>query len=145
MPIALSYQIDSRESQTLSGTEIFCLPAISFNQKTEPSEKWVEPITNLPILEPGLDMQVFDRTGKRRDNDFLDIDAETAILSERVNTMESTSSRNTIRDFAGYFYVTTSGAYLFDLPIRNGENAGLGATQAFMKRDEGVSLSVFSI
>jgi Concanavalin A-like lectin/glucanases superfamily/Fn3 associated len=129
MPIALSYQIDGRESQTLSGTALFCLPE-SHHQKTEVSEKWMEPIANLPILEPGLDMQVFDRTGKRRDTDFLDIDGLTPILSERVNTMESTSSRNTIRTFSGYFYVTTTGAYGFELPIRNGENAGLGATQA---------------
>jgi hypothetical protein len=129
MPIALSYQIDGRESQTLSGTALFCLPE-SHHQKTEVSEKWMEPIANLPILEPGLDMQVFDRTGKRRDTDFLDIDGLTPILSERVNTMESTSSRNTIRTFSGYFYITTTGAYGFELPIRNGENAGLGATQA---------------
>ena len=130
MPLELSYQIDGHASQPILDTDLSCSPKITDKQNNQSVEKWIEPITHLPLLEPGLDMQVFDRTGKRRENDFLDIDGAKPIFSERVNILETTSSRNTIRTFSGYFYASVSGVYRFELPIRNGDNAGLGATQA---------------
>ena len=130
MPLEVSYQLNGNHAQQLSEEELICQSSTSLIQNNQTNEKWLAPISHLPMLEPGLDMQVFDRTGKRRDNDFLDIDGATPIVSERVNEMETTSSRNTIRSFSGFFYAPVTGLYHFELPVRNGENAGLGATQA---------------
>jgi hypothetical protein len=127
MPFEVSYQINGSEFQPITNTELRC---DAENSSPTTLQKWNEAINDLPLLEPGLDMQVFDRTGKRRDNDFLDIDDAKPILSERVKIMETTSSRNTIRAYNGYFFASIAGSYQFQLPIRNGDNVGLGGIQA---------------
>lgn len=129
MAFEVSYQINGGASQIVNSTELK-----SIDTATQPlvdkSNHWQEALTNLPNLEKGVDMQVFDRTGKRRDPDFLDIDTSLPMYSERVNTMETTSSRNTIRVYNGYFFAPSTGSYQFQLPIRSGENSVLGSLQA---------------
>ncbi|MFP5039894.1 chitobiase/beta-hexosaminidase C-terminal domain-containing protein [Parasediminibacterium sp. JCM 36343] len=131
MPFEVSYTIDGGELHPIASNELLYDGNIKVTTTALPEKlTWHEAISSLPMLETGLDMQVFDRTGKRRDNDFLDIEAAQPFVSERVTTMETTSSRNTIRVYNGYFQATVSGTYHFSLPIRNGDNASLGGTQA---------------
>ena len=128
MAFEVSYQINGGTPQIVKSNELKSI------DPTIPSPKeitaWQEALTNLPILEIGLDLQVFDRTGKRRDPDFLDIDTSLPMYVERVNSMETTSSRNTIRVYNGYFYAPSTGSYQFQLPIRAGVNSVLGSLQA---------------
>ncbi len=128
MDFEVSYQVNGGTSQIVNSSELK-----GIDTTTHPSEDkstWQEALTNLPSLETGLDMQVFDRTGKRREPDFLDIDTCLPIYSERVNTMETTSSRNTIRVYNGYFFAPSTGSYQFQLPSRTGTNSVLGSLQA---------------
>lgn len=129
MAFEVSYQINGGVSQIVNNTELK-----SIDNTPQPSQdkstQWQEALTNLPSLEAGVDMQVFDRTGKRRDADFLDIDTSLPMYSERVKAMETTNSRNTIRVYNGYFFAPSTGSYKFQLPIRAGENSFLGSLQA---------------
>jgi len=90
----------------------------------------LEALTKYPLFEPGFDVHIFDRTGLRREKNFLDIENESPIFSERVSFMETTSSRNTIRVYNAYYFAPYTGEYQFILPTRNGDNTVLGSTQA---------------
>lgn len=129
MAFEVSYQINGGASQIVNSTELKSIDTAT-HPLIDKSNHWQEALTNLPNLEMGVDMQVFDRTGKRRDPDFLDIDTSLPMYSERVNTMETTSSRNMIRVYNGYFFAPSTGSYQFQLPIRAGENSILGSLQA---------------
>ena len=127
MPFSVNYQIEGGGLQNISSTDI---KSINPSTIAQSSKQWLQPVTNIPMLEPGLEMQLFDRTGKRRDADFLDIDQVQPIVSEQVQTMEAANSRNSVRVYNGYFYAATTGEYQFQMPYRVGANAGLGGTQA---------------
>lgn len=128
MAFEVSYQIDGGVSQIVNSSELKSSDTSIPSSKDSPAP-WHEALTNVPNLELGLDLFVYDRTGKRRDADFLDIDASLPMYSERVNTMETTKSRNVIRVYNGYFFAPSTGSYQFQLPIRAGENSILGSLQ----------------
>ena len=131
MPFEVSYSINDGGLHPVTANELLYGDNIKLTPSVLPENiKWHEAVGSLPVLETGLDMQVFDRTGKRRDNDLLDIEDAKPFSSERVTVMETTSSRNSIRVYNGYFKAPITGSYHFYLPIRNGDNAGLGGTQA---------------
>ena len=136
MPLEVSYSINGGEYQALNNDELkYNNDLNDGNDKNDvlssiPSGKELTVLPNVPLLESGLDLAIYDRSGKRRDNDFLDIDDGTPIHSERTNLMEATSSRNTVRVYNGYFYAPIGGNYSFKLPMRNGEAGPLGALQA---------------
>jgi len=136
MPLEVTYAINGGEYQSVKDEELkYNNDLNDGNDKNDvlssiPSSKELTALSNVPLLEPGLDLAIYDRSGKRRDNDFLDIDDGTPIHSERTNLMEATSSRNTVRVYNGYFYAPIDGNYSFKLPMRNGESGPLGALQA---------------
>ncbi len=127
MPFSVHYQIDGGALQNITSAD---LKSINKSKKIEVAKQYLEPVDHIPLLEPGLEMQLFDRTGKRRDPDFLDIDNLKPISSQKVQDIEAANSRNSVKVYNGYFYAATTGSYQFQMPYRVGANAGLGGTQA---------------
>jgi hypothetical protein len=95
-----------------------------------PEPQWHEAVKDLPRLEPGLELNIVDRSGKRRDANYFDVDGLEPFRSEQVDEIEANSNPGQVRVYNGYFHATTAGVYTFNLPARNGESAGLGALQA---------------
>ncbi len=126
MPLALTYQMNESEVQIINTTDLKTTTPKTFIETIKP----LNPIAGLPTLEPGMDLEIYDRTGKRRDKDFLDIDHVESFLHQRVNTMEAANTKNSVRAYNGYFHAATTGMYIFHLPFRIGDNASLGGTQA---------------
>ena len=130
MPLEVTYAINGGEYQVVKDVELFTENVGNDAISTSSSNKSLAALSNIPLLEPGLDLAIYDRSGKRRDNDFLDIETATPIHSERTTIMEATSSRNTVRVYNGYFFAPMAGNFTFKLPMRNGESGPLGALQA---------------
>ena len=130
MPLEVTYAVNGGEYQAVKDGKLLSDNGSDDVVSTSSAIKPLAAINSIPLLEPGLDLNIYDRSGKRRDNDFLDIDNATPIHSERTTIMEATSSRNTVRVYNGYFYAPMAGDYSFKLPMRNGESGPLGALQA---------------
>ncbi|MFZ4456879.1 MAG: FN3 associated domain-containing protein [Bacteroidales bacterium] len=130
MDFEVSYSINGGKWKSVEASEL----SFETDAKiaiTPPSEvKSIEPLKSIPSLEKGFVAQSFDRTGKRRDADFLDIDNAKPYKTQLAQAMESSESRNIVREFSGYFYVPMTGVYEFQTTYRVGESAGLNAKQA---------------
>ena len=126
MPLVVSYQINEGIEQTVNTAY---LKTKGLNT-LETSIKHLAPVEKLPLLEPGLNMDIYDRTGKRREKDFLDIDSLVSFLHKRVNKMEPANTKNNVVAYNGYFHALSTGLYVFHLPFRVGDNVSLGGTQA---------------
>jgi hypothetical protein len=129
MPFAVSYRIDGGETTAITPDMLCCQPTEGI-QPADPAPAWHDALTSLPQLEPGVMLNVYDRTGKRRAPDFLDIDDQTPMRSEQTLMIESNPSVNQARCYDGYFNAPMDGVYTFNMPLRQGESAGLGAPQA---------------
>ena len=130
MPVSLAYSVNGKAFQTV-GTKDFML--VDQDVPQIPIGSTNKPLAALPLstlMEPGFDLKIYDRTGKRRDPDFLDIDQAKWLSSQKTNRMETTSSRNTIRVYNAFYYAPVTGLYQFQLPKRVGDNVGLGGIQA---------------
>ncbi len=130
LPFEVSYSINGGANQSISAVDLKYSKEANETIASVPSVKTLSALTTVPLLESGLDLTIYDRSGKRRDNDFLDIENDKPIHSERTNILEATSSRNTVRVYNAYFYAPITGTYNFGLPIRNGEAGPLGGLQA---------------
>jgi len=130
MPFEVNYSINGGANHDIKDAELRFLPDAAIVVAAQPQVKWIEPIQNLPTLEPGFVSQSFDQTGKRRDADFLDIEGVKGYKMELSQSMESSESRNVVTEFSGYFYAPMKGIYQFQTTYRVGESAGLTAKQA---------------
>ncbi|MEI8271385.1 MAG: FN3 associated domain-containing protein [Paludibacter sp.] len=130
MPFEVIYFINSGKIQEISTSDLRFVPDSKLQLSSKPEVKWLEPIQNLTVTEAGFVAQSFDRTGKRRDADFLDIEGAEPYKMSLSQKLESSESRNVVREFSGYFYAPMNGIYQFQTTIRVGESAGLGAKQA---------------
>ena len=77
-------------------------------------------------LEPGVTLSVYDRDGKNRDANYLDVDQLSPLRCGPVSLIETNLKPGLVRRYDGYFHAPTDGVYTFDLPARRGESAGLG-------------------
>ena len=130
MQLEVRYNVNGNATQTITNTDLHFINDASIALKPQQEVKWHEPINSSLLMEPGFNMESFDRTGKRRDNDFLDVDGLTPIRSLKTYELESTDGKNMARSYTGNFYAPISGIYAFNLNGRQGESAGLGAKQA---------------
>ena len=130
MPLELKYAVNDNNFKDIADSDLRYVTDSKMALAPEPQMKWLEALQNMPTLEPGFDLHFYDQTGKRRANDFLDIDGLKPYRSEKVNGLESSESRNTVRCYSGYFKAPMSGIYTFQSVGRVGESAGLGAKQA---------------
>lgn len=130
MTFEVRYSVNGGTFQEISTSDLRFVPDAKLQLIPKPEVKWLEPVQNIPALEPGFVAQSFDRTGKRRDADFLDIDATEPYKMSLCQKLESSESRNVVREFSGYFHAPMNGIYQFQATKRLGESAGLGAKQA---------------
>lgn len=130
MPFEVYYRINGGTVQNITGEELKFTTGGNTTIAKLPAMQWYQPLKTDLMMEPGFDLAIYDRTGKRRDNDFLDIDNAIPFHSERVHTIELTDSRNTVRCYNGFFYAAMPGLYRFKLPGRVGDNGNLGSLQA---------------
>jgi hypothetical protein len=130
MPFSVTYRINGGQAQTIAAGDLRFSPEPNLPLAAAPRPATHPAIALTTRLEPGFDLQVYDRTGKRRDPDFLDIDGLVPFHQERTTEMEDNPSRNAVFCYTGYLNAPVSGLYTFDLPLRKGESAGLGALQA---------------
>jgi Concanavalin A-like lectin/glucanases superfamily/Chitobiase/beta-hexosaminidase C-terminal domain len=126
MPLQVSYQLDGNDEIIIQPNDL----RTSSKQVVVNDMPSLSAITNTTLLEKGFDLQVYDRTGKRRDRDFMDIDGLEPFIHERSSVLEAASSKNSVRVYNGYYFASTTGIYQFQMPLRQGDNAGLGGTQA---------------
>ena len=130
MTFEVKYSINGGNAQEITTSDLRFVPDTKLAIIPKQEVKWVEPIQSIPTLESGFVAQSFDRTGKRRDTDFLDIEGTEPYKMALSQNLESSESRNVVREFSGYFHAPISGIYQFQTTKRLGESAGLGAKQA---------------
>ena len=130
MPFEVKYAINNSDYQSVTNDDLRYVPNSSIKTEPQPESKWLEALTNLPKLEAGFELQLFDQTGKRRNNDFLDIDGLKPYKTEKSSTMESSESRNVVRAYSGYFQAPMDGIYQFKSTLNTGEIAFLGSKQS---------------
>lgn len=130
MPFEVRYAVNSGDFSNISEDDLRYVADKSQKIAPQPTIMWLEALKVVPPMESGFDLQYFDRTGKRRDIDFLDIDGLTPYRTEQVKNMESSESRNKVCAYSGYFHAPVTGIYTFVTTKRSGESEGLGARQA---------------
>jgi hypothetical protein len=130
MPFEVKYAVNNSDYQSVTNDGLSYIPNSSIKTELQPEPTWLEALTNLPKLEAGFELQLFDQTGKRRDNDFLDINGLKPYKTERSATMESSESRNVVRAYSGYFQAPMDGIYQFKSTLNSGEIAFLGSKQS---------------
>jgi len=81
-------------------------------------------------LEPGVTLSVYDRDGKNRDAEYLDVDNLIPLREGPAPVIETNSKPGLVRRYDGWFHAPVDGVYGFDLPARRGENARLGELRA---------------
>lgn len=86
---------------------------------------------NAPVwMEPGVDLNYYDRDGLSRSPDYLDVDALTPRRSERAAQLNANVSPAQVLVHEGWFNAPQDGVYRFDLPSRRSQSAGLGEFRA---------------
>jgi len=126
MPLTVTYQLNDGMEQLITDE----LLATTENVTAVNDSKTLTALTNLPQLEKGFDVLLYDRTGKRRDRDFMDIEQVKPFKKEKTNTIEAANNRNSVRVYNGYYYAAVSGLYQFHLPYKREDETFLGSTQA---------------
>ncbi len=130
MPFEVKYKINSGLYQTISANQLRFIPEATIALTPQPEVKWLEPLKIIPRMETGFDLQIYDRRGKCRDTNFMDIDSLQPFRSERTKTLESTDSKNSVRVYNGYFHAPEAGVYTFQSVGRAGEISFLGGKPA---------------
>lgn len=130
MPFDVSYRLNGGDATPVPASALRYASEAGLPPQPAAEPAWHDAIKDMPLVEPGLDREVYDRTGKRRAPDFLDVEGQEPFLSERTSIMEDNASPKSVVCYNGYFHAPATGLYTFDLPKRNGESAGLGALQA---------------
>lgn len=129
MPLAVTYRINGGEPRDPGASGLRAEPDPEAGA-AHPAPNWYEGRQAMPRLETGVLLNVYDRTGKRRAPDFLDIDGLTPMRSQETEVIEPNSSANQARCYEGYFHAPVDGVYIFDMPKRAGESSGVGALQS---------------
>ncbi len=83
-----------------------------------PAMAWLKPGTPPAWLEPGADLATYERENKMRDPDYLDIDGQPALRTERTDRFESNLRPALVRVYDGWFHAPADGVYTFDLAAR---------------------------
>lgn len=98
--------------------------------KIDKYPKWLSSVDMSCEMVPGMVLNIYDRSGKRRLPDYLDVDQQKPFYSGVSTLIESSTQRETVRKYDGYLFIPEDGQYRFLMPYRTGENAWLGSTQA---------------
>jgi hypothetical protein len=77
-------------------------------------------------LEPGVIRSAYDREGRTRDPDYLDVDGLTPWRVGPADRLEANTNPAQVVCYDGWFHAPVGGVYRFDLPRRRVENSNLG-------------------
>lgn len=126
MPLSVSCSVDGNEEQNILADDL----ATTTTKPSIDDMLALPAINHLPLLEKGFDLLVYDRTGKRRDKYFMDIEEGEPFAKERSNTLEAANSRNSVRVYNAYYYAAETGVYEFQMPYKSDAIPSLGSTQS---------------
>jgi hypothetical protein len=96
----------------------------------QPRVASIEPSRPIAWTEPGVVLSVFEREGKTREPDYLDLDGLKPLRVMRVSALAPNARPGLVRRYDGWFRAPVDGVYAFDLPARRAANAGLGEFRA---------------
>jgi hypothetical protein len=130
MPFEVKYAVNGSGYQFIVKKDLCFIENQSFIPEPQLEPKWKEALVEVPKLEAGFIMQQFDQTGRRRSPGFLDVDGLKAFNTQKIQTLESSESRNIVQTYSGYFNAPIEGVYTFNALYDNGEIAFLGSRQA---------------
>ena len=128
MPFSVTVRRDAGEPQAIAAAALRFEPGEA-PLASEPVPAWHD-ATEPGWVEPGVILSVYDRDGKNRDADYLDVDALTPIRAGQAGSINTNVKPGLVRRYEGWFHAPTDGVYTFDLPARRTENAGLGELRA---------------
>ena len=115
MPLKVSYRLDGGPEQMVKSEQLTCDPS-GETLTPPPAIATHEPVSLL--VEPGLEMAVYDRNEQERNPDYLDIDALSPFRKEKVMEITQNNNGNVVEVYNGYFLAPTTGVYTFDSPAR---------------------------
>jgi hypothetical protein len=130
LPIELRMAMQDEAFKVVSADLFYSSNNPANGKSVASAQKRLEPVPTLPVLEPGAYLSVYDRTGLRREPTFLDVEGTKPYFSGKVNELEVSASRISVRVYDAYFFAPQSGLYQFEMPYREGDNAWLGSVQA---------------
>jgi hypothetical protein len=115
MPLKVSYRLDGGPEQEVKAGQLSCDPG-GETLAVPPAISTHEPVSLL--VEPGLEMAVYDRKNMKRNPDYLDIDALSPFSKEKVMDITQNNNGNVVEVYNGYFLAPTTGIYTFNSPAR---------------------------
>lgn len=130
IPLEVVYRINNGAFQSVPESNLCFVPSANQEKKSHTEPAKINPLTLIPAMEKGFVYKNYDQTGKRRDVDFLDIDGLKPYQAGVAQKMESSESRNVVREFSGYFHAPMPGEYEVLTTYRTGEIAFLGSKQS---------------
>lgn len=129
MPFSVTVRLDGgKETQVAPDSLCFAREGLAFDSAPQIPSK--EAKTPPSWLESGTILSSFDRTGKNHDPDYLDIEGQEPIHSEKSDAFITNLRPETVKVHSGWFLAPVTGIYEFDLPARRDENTQLGGLRS---------------
>ncbi|MEI6322905.1 MAG: chitobiase/beta-hexosaminidase C-terminal domain-containing protein [bacterium] len=125
MPFEVTVRVNGGGSASIAASDLR-FDAKGVHLAEQPAIPSKEAQTPPAWLEPGAMLSSFDRQGKHRDPDYLDLEGLDPLRRERINAFQTNLRPEIVRDYEGWFHAPTEGLYEFNLPSRRHQNAGLG-------------------
>ncbi|MDX2082222.1 MAG: chitobiase/beta-hexosaminidase C-terminal domain-containing protein [Terrimicrobiaceae bacterium] len=125
MPFTVSVRRDAGPPAPIAAQSLACVAKDVAMTPAKPEPVRLPAVTPPIGLEPGVDLLTYDRAGKLRDADFLDIDEAEPLRTEKADRMEDNIRPSLVRVYDGWFEAPEEGIYSFDLPARNAEREHL--------------------
>ncbi len=92
----------------------------------QPDIKWLEPGRPPAALETGVIRTAYERSGKSRSPDYLDIDGATPRRQEATPLIDGNGNPGQVVAYDGWFHAPADGVYSFHLPTRSSSSQHLG-------------------
>ena len=91
-----------------------------------PELRWLEPEEPPTRREQGVIHTTYERAGRSRSPDYLDIEGQTPRRQEAASTIEGNGNADQVVVYDGWFHAPADGIYRFALPTHNGSSQHLG-------------------
>jgi hypothetical protein len=117
MPFSVTVSQNGSEAAAIPSAD---LRAVTGGAGLTPSPEIVWKASETPPawMEPGVVMATYERQGKRREPDYLDIDTLNPIRVEAADDLEPNIRPDLVRVYNGWFHAPADGIYTFDLAAR---------------------------
>ena len=129
MPFAVTARYENEAEKTLDPSDLRGSMSKDIGAQSS-NLTWLEAGQPPAWLEPGAHCSTYDREGKNRAEDYLDIDQLTPLHTEPTTEFKANLRPDLVRSYEAWFYAPQSGEYTFELPARREASAGLGELRA---------------